>query len=95
MTEPEIIGYVAIGLAALAGLFFTVGKPIISLNKTLTRFDITLDRLSKDFDKHVVISKDEFGELCKKEEEQDDKLENHEGRIIRLETKKSRKTTAS
>ena len=94
MTQNEVIGLVIGALVVVVGLFKAVGKPMIDLNTTLTKFDLTLARLSKDFDDHIVISKKEFDELWNCEERQDGDLRNHEGRLIKLETKRTRKKAA-
>ena len=91
MTQNEVIGLVIGALVVVVGLFKAVGKPMIDLNTTLTKFDLTLARLSKDFDDHIVISKKEFDEIWTSEKRQDDCLRDHEGRLIKLETKRTRK----
>ena len=45
----------------------------------------------KDFDKHIVLSKEEFDEIWTSEKRQDDCLHDHEGRLIKLETKRTPK----
>ncbi len=91
MDNTTIIGVVVVGLGSILSLLLLIMKPIIQLNSTLNRLDNTLDRLSKDFDKHIVLSKEEFDEIWTSEKRQDDSLRDHEGRLIKLETKRTRK----
>lgn len=46
MTEWAVVGV----LVSLAGLFATVAKPMITLNKTLTELTITVKGLKSDMD---------------------------------------------
>lgn len=48
MTEWGVVGV----LIALVGLFFTVTKPIIDLNKTITRMESKLKSVSEAQDKY-------------------------------------------
>ena len=98
MTQNEAMGWVIGALVVVVGLFKAVGKPMIDLNTTLTKFDLTLARLSKDFDDHIVISKKEFDEVWDCEERQDNDIrenktliQEHESRLTKIETKRTRK----
>ena len=46
MTEWGVVGVII----AVVGLFFTVGKPVINLNTSITKLTVTVDRLQKDYD---------------------------------------------
>ena len=46
MTEWGVVGVII----AVVGLFFTVGKPVITLNTSITKLTVTVDRLQKDYD---------------------------------------------
>lgn len=68
-------------IAALVGLFLSIGKPIINLNTAITKLQATLDSLM-----------DQVKDLRKDNAEEhkgfNDTLDNHEKRIIKLEDMK-------
>ena len=81
MTEWNIV----LVLAELIGLFVLVGKPILTLNKTIAEFNSEL-RNMKDRVKTLETEKrDAHNELWKHCDEQDEKLADHETRIRVLE----------
>lgn len=61
-------------LVVLVGLFMTVGKPIITLNSSLTRLQDTIDALRED-----------IRVLTGRTDDQETRLQNHETRISILE----------
>lgn len=50
MDDATISWTVVISLATIVGLFFTVGKPIINLNSTITELITRLKRMEHDLD---------------------------------------------
>ena len=58
MTESSFIGMLCISLGTLVGLFFTVGKPIIKLNTTLTKALSRLDAVEERQKENRVTLKD-------------------------------------
>lgn len=81
-------------LIALVGLFFTVGKPIISLNKNITKLDMSverayarLDKNEKAIEKHKESAHESHQKLWDHNAKQDDTLADHETRISVLERK--------
>ena len=90
MTEWTVVTVII----ALVGLFMTVGKPLINLNKNITTLNINLENVTKRVDKnetelHAQSEKasESHKGLWKKSGEQDDKLADHEVRISVLEKK--------
>lgn len=61
-------------LVVLIGLFFTVGNPVIKLNKSITTLEDAIKSLEEKFSKNE-----------NKTEEQEKRLEDHEIRIVKLE----------
>lgn len=61
-------------LVVLVGLFMTVGKPIITLNSSLTRLQDAIDALRED-----------IKVLTGRTDDQETRLQNHETRISILE----------
>lgn len=50
MNEANISWTVILALGTIIGLFFTVGKPIINLNSTITELITRLKRIESDLD---------------------------------------------
>lgn len=61
-------------LVVIIGLFMTVGKPIVTLNSSLTRLQDAIDNLRED-----------IKVLTGRTNDQEEKLQNHETRISILE----------
>ena len=74
-------------IAALIGLFFTVGKPIIDLNKNITALNITVQQNSADICTQRKDAEKSHQKLWDHNGEQDKTLADHETRISVLEQK--------
>ena len=85
MTEWGVVGVII----AVVGLFFTVGKPVINLNTSITKLTVTVDRLQKDYDDLKKRAHEEVSYLAVKNSDSHrrihDKLDDHEQRITDLE----------
>lgn len=103
MTEAEFMGMLVVALAGLFALFRAVGKPLISgvteLTKSITSLDASVNRLQsdmagikKDMEKETEHSSQSRKRLWEHNEEQDEKLEDHEKRIFKLELKNEEET---
>lgn len=66
-------------IIALVGLFMTVGKPIITLNGSITHLQDAIDELRED-----------IKVLTGRTDNQEEKLQDHETRISILEEKQKR-----
>ena len=66
-------------IIALVGLFMTVGKPIITLNGSITHLQDAIDELRED-----------IKVLTKRTDSQEEKLQDHETRISILEEKQKK-----
>ena len=104
MTEAEFMGMLVAALAGLFALFRAVGKPLISgvteLTKSITSLDASVNRLQsdmagikKDMEKETEHSSQSGKRLWEHNDEQDEKLEDHEKRIFKLELKNEEETT--
>lgn len=71
MDDATISWTVILALGTILGLFFTVGKPIINLNSTITELITRLKRMESDLDKF----KTHNHEAHKKIHERIDKVE--------------------
>lgn len=74
-------------IAEILALFFLVGKPILTLNATITSVSTMLNQLKKDHDEQKEKSSATHKEFYKHLGEHDIELQNHEVRISRLEEK--------
>lgn len=72
-------------LVAVAGLFITVGSPILKLNTTLTMQSALLSSLDEKLDELSDDKKEAHKRLWAHNEKQDKRLDDHEKRIISLE----------
>ena len=81
-------------LIALVGLFMTVGKPILSLNKNITELNINIKHnsdeigeLKDDFKSQRESAHESHKKLWEHNSKQDEKIQDHETRLVILETK--------
>lgn len=66
-------------IIALVGLFMTVGKPVITLNSSITHLQDAIDELRED-----------IKVLTGRTDNQEEKLQDHETRISILEEKQKK-----
>lgn len=83
-------------IIALVGLFLTVGKPILNLNNNIVKLNMSLDALrerterhEKDLVEQKAHSHEAHQRLWEHNDQQDEKLNDHEARIGILEGKKN------
>lgn len=72
-------------LAAIVGLFLSVGAPALKLNATITRLQSSLENLQKDIDDVSKKNTESHRRLWIHNEKQDAIINDHDGRIERLE----------
>lgn len=87
MTEWAVVGV----LTALVGLFATVAKPMITLNKTLTELTITVKGLKSDMDGMALRNTRSHERIWEHSEQQDRQLADHDRRIGMLEEHSERR----
>lgn len=71
---------IVVGLIALIGCAISLGGVLAKLVKTLTRLDVTLTALDKSVGEDRRVNSEEHADMR-------NKLENHEGRITKIEFK--------
>ena len=86
MTEWQGVGVII----ALVGLVGAIVAPLIRLNSTITKLTLMVDQLVKDMDEQHRRSHDAHTKLWDHQNEQDEKLVNHEIRITKLENRKEK-----
>ena len=83
MTELEVFGVIA----ALIGFAISIGSPIVKLNTSITRLIDRLNNMDDNMDELTVRNSKSHERLWRHNEEQDDRLHDHETRITILEKK--------
>lgn len=74
-------------LGEIIALFFLVGKPILTLNSTMSNLSTTLAALKKDFDDQKEKASVTHKEFHQHFDKHDRELQDHEFRIKHLEDK--------
>lgn len=72
-------------IIALVGLGASVIKPVVTLTRSITELTVVVERLEGELSKQAEHSRESHKRLWDKNEEQDDRLEDHERRIGSLE----------
>lgn len=75
-------------LIAIAGLFVTVGKPILNLISSITTLNNTVEGLKKEISELNTKNSASHQRLWDHNDEQDERLADHETRIHDLEQRK-------
>lgn len=83
MNEWNVVGV----LLVVAGLFLSVGAPVIRLNSTLTKLSTLVEAVQSRQDRQDRDNTDSHRRLWKHNDEQDAALNDHETRITILERK--------
>lgn len=74
-------------IIALAGFAISIITPIIKLTKSITTLTVTLEQVDNRLTAQEQSSKNSHKRLWEKNEEQDEKLNDHERRITLIERK--------
>ena len=83
MTEWSVVGVIVV----LVGLVASIVKPMLTLNTTLTTLTSQVQQLVKSFSAFEEKSRRSHDKLHGRIDAVEDKVDNHESRIIKLETK--------
>lgn len=75
------------GLFVLIGGIISIVTPIVKLTKSITELTVKVDEFAHQMEQQSVRSKEAHKRLWVHNEEQDDKLQEHEIRISNLENK--------
>lgn len=74
-------------IIALVGLGAAVIKPIVSLTQSITKLTVVVERLERELDDQSEHSRESHRRLWDHNEEQDNRLDDHERRIHDIEHK--------
>ena len=72
-------------IISLVGLGAAVIKPIVSLTQSITKLTVVVERLERELDEQSEHSRESHRRLWDHNEEQDNRLDDHERRIHDME----------
>ena len=76
-----------LGIVALVGFLITVISPLMKLSKTMTELNVNMQNLNQAMNTLTSNNTESHRRIWEHNEEQDSKIENHEKRITKIETK--------
>lgn len=76
-----------LGIVALVGFCVTIATPLMKLSKTMTELNINMQNLNQAMNTLTANNTESHRRIWAHNDEQDEKLENHEKRITKIETK--------
>ena len=76
-----------LGIVALVGFCVTIATPLMKLSKTMTELNVNMQNLNQAMNILTANNTESHIRIWAHNEEQDEKLENHEKRITKIETK--------
>lgn len=84
MDDATISWTVILALGTIVGLFFTVGKPIINLNSTITELITRLKRMESDLDEFKTHNHEAHKKIHERIDTVEDDVESIERDIISI-----------
>lgn len=76
-----------LGIVALVGFCITIATPLMKLSKTMTELNVNMQNLNQAMNTLTANNTESHRRIWTHNDEQDEKLENHEKRITKIETK--------
>ena len=76
-----------LGIVALVGFCIRIATPLMKLSKTMTELNINMKNLNQAMNTLTANNTESHRRIWIHNDEQDEKLENHEKRITKIETK--------
>lgn len=76
-----------LGIVALIGFCVTIATPLMKLSKTMTELNVNMQNLNQAMNTLTANNTESHRRIWAHNDEQDEKLENHEKRITKIETK--------
>lgn len=76
-----------LGIVALVGFCVTIATPLMKLSKTMTELNINMQNLNQAMNTLTANNTESHRRIWAHNDEQDERLENHEKRITKIETK--------
>ena len=85
MESNELIGMLVVALGSILGVGVTVVKPILEVVRTMTELNESIKNLTDKFNMFDIANSEAHKRLWRHNEEQDEKLQDHETRISIIE----------
>ena len=82
MGSNEVVGMVLVALGSILGVGVTVVKPILEVVKSMTELNESIKNLAEKFSRFEVNNHDDHKRIWCHSEEQDERLQDHEKRIL-------------
>lgn len=76
-----------LGIVALVGFCVTIVTPLMKLSKTMTELNVSMQNLNQAMNTLTANNTESHRRIWAHNDEQDERLENHEKRITKIETK--------
>ena len=76
-----------LGIVALVGFCVTIATPLMKLGKTMTELNVNMQNLNQAMNTLTANNTESHRRIWVHNDEQEEKLENHEKRITKIETK--------
>ena len=76
-----------LGIVALVGFCVTIATPLMKLSKTMTELNVNMQNLNQAMNTLTANNTESHRRIWAHNDEQDERLENHEKRITKIETK--------
>ena len=87
MGNNELIGMMIVALGTILGVGVTVVKPILEVVKTMTELNESIKNLTDKFNMFEVANSEAHKRLWGHNDEQDEKIQDHEKRISLIENR--------
>lgn len=76
-----------LGIVALIGFCVTIATPLMKLSKTMTELNVNMQNLNQAMNTLTANNTESHRRIWAHNDEQDERLDNHEKRITKIETK--------
>lgn len=76
-----------LGIVALVGFCVTIATPLMKLSKTMTELNVNMQNLNQAMNTLTANNTESHRRIWAHNDEQDERLDNHEKRITKIETK--------
>lgn len=76
-----------LGIVSLVSFLIALITPLMKLSKSMTELSVNVKNLNDSMDSFIINNTESHRRIWKHNEEQDSKIENHENRITKIETK--------
>ena len=87
MNESEMIGLIVVSMGTILGVGVVVVKPILQVVKSITELNESIKSLTEKFNAFEVNNNNAHKRIWDHNDEQDEKLQDHEKRLSLIENR--------